>query len=324
MKKLLLGYGAEIIHMGKKQYPFLEVDKINAMMWSGYQAEGVKVCERYHETAMQEIFNKLEDGCDMKIIQIAGPSSSGKTTLAQNIFLHLCENDYNPVMISLDDYYRGKEYYSVNEFGESDYESPEAIDIALFNEQIYQLTHGITVELPLFNFEKVQREAVGRLIRAGECKAIIVEGIHALNPVIAENCNDISRFKIFVNAMGQITRKGELLFDAPDLRLVRRMVRDHFHRCTDALETLKRWPSVREGEEEHIFPYADSADISFNTWLPYETCVLKTFTDDILKEHRNYGKFAPEAKRLKHILSYFSPVSPEIIPTTSILKEFVK
>ena len=324
MEKLLLGYGAEILSMGKKIYPFLEVEKINTMMWVGYQLDGVKVCEKYHESAMVKIFDKIEDGCEMKIIQIAGPSSSGKTTLAANLFCSLSEKGYNPIMISLDDYYRGKEYYKVNEFGESDYESPEAIDIELFNEQIYNITHGVTVELPVFNFEKVAREPSGRIVRSGENKAIIVEGIHALNPVIAENCGDISRFKIFVNPMGQVLRKGELIFDAPDLRLVRRLVRDFFHRSTNAFETFMRWPSVREGEEKYIFPFADSADITFNTWLPYETCVLRTFTDDILNEIKNFGPHREVAKRLKQSLSYFVPVDPSIIPETSLLREFVK
>lgn len=324
MDKLLLGYGAEILSMGKKKYPFLEVEKINTMMWPDYQNDGVKVCEKYHESAMKAIFSRIEDGSEIKIIQISGPSSSGKTTLASNLFRYLREKMYNPVMISLDDYYRGKEYYKVNEYGESDYESPEAIDLELFNEHIYKMTHGMTVELPLFNFHKVQREPVGRIIEAGKSMAFIVEGIHALNPVIAQSCGDISRFKIFVNAMGQITRKGELLFDAPDLRLIRRLVRDYFHRCTNALGTIKRWDSVREGEEKYIFPYADSTDISFNTWLPYETCVLKTFTDDILKETINYGIYKKEATRLKHILSFFSKVSPSIIPKNSLLREFVK
>jgi len=324
MSRLLLGYGAEILSMGKKQYPSLEVDKINTMMWLDYQIEGVKVCEKYHENAMKAIFNELEDGSAIKIIQIAGPSSSGKTTLASNLFHNLCLKGYNPILISLDDYYRGKEYYAVNEQGESDYECPEAIDIDLFNEHIFKLSHGITVELPLFNFHTVQREPVGRLIHAGESRAFIVEGIHALNPVIASTCADISRFRIFVNAMGQVTRKGELILDAPDLRLLRRMVRDYFHRCTDALGTLKRWDSVREGEEKYIFPYADSADISFNTWLPYETCVLKTFTDEILFGIKNYGEFRTESKRLKLIMSYFHSVTPSIIPGTSLLQEFVK
>jgi len=324
MGKLLLGYGAEILNMGSRHYPFLEVEKINTMMWPDFQNEGVKVCEKYHDVAMNAIHTQIEGGSAIKIIQIAGPSSSGKTTFAGNIFDSLFSKGFNPVMISLDDYYRGKDYYKLNEYGESDYESPEAIDLELFNNNIFDLTHGIKVELPLFNFEKVQREPRGRIIEAGESRAFVVEGIHALNPAIAETCGDISRFKIFVNAMGQITRDEALLFDAPDIRLVRRMVRDYFHRCTDALGTLKRWDAVRAGEEKYIFPFADSADITFNTWLPYETCVLKTFTDEILGAVKDFGDHKEEAKRLKNILSFFISVSPEIIPAKSLLKEFVK
>jgi len=324
MNKLLLGYGAEILNMGKRQFPHLEVDKINTMMWPDYLLDGISVCERYHVSAMNEIFAQIEDGCDMKIIQIAGPSSSGKTTFATNIYNYLWEKGYNPVMISLDDYYRGQEYYAKNLSGDSDYESPEAIDIELFNEQIFKLSHGITVEIPKFNFETGERDPDGRIIPAGESKAFIVEGIHALNPVIAENCEDISRFKIFINAMGQIRHNGLVLFEAQDLRLIRRIVRDYFHRHTSALETIKRWPSVRDGEEKYIFPFADSSDISFNSWLPYETCVLKTFIDDILGEVKNYGKYSSEAKRLKKMLTNFRKVDPFFIPETSLLREFVE
>ncbi len=297
---------------------------INDIVKNGGINDFIRVSEALHEKKIANISDMISDSSHKKrVILIAGPSSSGKTTFAKRLSIQLRVNGLKPVMISIDDYFVNREETPLDENGERNYEVLEAIDIDLFNKQLYDLINLIEVEVPVYNFPRGMREKRGRKLKIGMNDIIIIEGIHGLNDRLI-NCIPLeNKFKIYVSALTSINIDDHNRIPSTDTRVIRRIVRDRRSRGSDALNTIKRWPSVRCGEKKNIFPFQEKADVMFNSALPYELGVLKTYAEPLLsKINSSYVEFS-EAKRLLEFLSYFLPVETGEIPANSIIKEFI-
>lgn len=285
--------------------------------------ELIRVAEALHEKKIAQIADMITE-TKKRIILIAGPSSSGKTTFAQRLAIQLKVNGLKPVSISTDDYFVDREHTPRDEWGEYDFEALEAVDIELFNEHLSKLIHGYEVEIPTFNFHTGQREYRGNTMRISEDHPIIIEGIHGLNENLTQDIPHDKKFKIYISALTQLNIDDHNRIPTTDTRLLRRIVRDSKYRGHSARNTLSRWNSVRRGEEKNIFPYQEGADVMFNSALIYELAVLKKYAEPLLKEiHKNEKEFS-EAKRLLKFLSYFLSIEDEsVIPQTSIIREFI-
>ena len=300
------------------------VGRLNDRINEGYGGELIKISEALHEKKIAEIADKIKERKTIKLILIAGPSSSGKTTFSKRLAVQLIVSGLKPVQISLDNYFVNREDSPLDENGEYDFESIEAIDIKTFTQNINDLQAGKTVEIPKFSFEDGKRFYDGTKISADKETIIIAEGIHALNPKLTKHIDSEIKYKIYISALTQIGIDGHNRIPTTDNRLLRRMIRDHKYRGYSAFETLKRWPSVRRGEEKNIFPYQEHADIMFNSALLYELALLKKYAEPLLKTICQSEKEFAEAVRILKFLSYFKDLNDEDeIPPTSILREFL-
>ena len=257
-----------------------------------------------------------------RLILIAGPSSSGKTTFSKRLATSLKTWGIQPVAIGMDDYFLPWKETPRNENGEMDFECVEAIDIALFNEHLLLLMEGHEVTLPKYDFLNGTRKE-GEKLKLNYNQPIIVEGIHGLNPKLPEAIPDNLKFKIYVSALTQLNMDSFNRIKTTDVRLVRRLVRDAQFRGHSALDTLKMWEKVRAGEDKYIFPYQESADVMFNSSLPYELCVLKKFALKLLKEVPAEEPEVTKARELIMLLSLIREIDPYYTPKTSIIREFV-
>jgi len=311
----------------KRWVRILEIENVGALndlIIKGKAAEIIRISEALHEKKLAEIADMIVHNENKKrIILIAGPSSSGKTTFAQRLSVQLRVNGVKPVTISLDDYFVNREDTPRDEFGEYDFEALEAIDIKLFNKHLNELMQGQEVEIPIFNFNTGKREPVGRKMRIDKDDVLLIEGIHGLNDKLTSEIPAQLKFKIYVSALTSMNIDDHNRIPTTDNRIIRRIVRDHQFRGSNALSTLKRWPSVRRGEEKHIFPYQESADIMFNSAMVYELSVLKTYAEPLLKEIDNSVPEYSEARRLIEFLSYFLPLDCRDVPSNSIIREFI-
>jgi len=300
------------------------VGRLNDRINEGYGGELIKISEALHEKKIAEIADKIKERKTIKLILIAGPSSSGKTTFSKRLAVQLIVSGLKPVQISLDNYFVNREDTPLDENGEYDFEAIEAIDIKTFTQNINDLQAGKTVEIPKFSFEEGKRFYDGTKISANNETIIIAEGIHALNPKLTKHINSEIKYKIYISALTQIGIDGHNRIPTTDNRLLRRMIRDYKYRGYSAYDTLKRWPSVRRGEEKNIFPYQEHADIMFNSALLYELALLKKYAEPLLKSICQNEKEYAEAKRILKFLSYFKDLNDEDeIPPTSILREFL-
>lgn len=283
----------------------------------------IKISEALHEKRIARIADKIYKSREkVRVILISGPSSSGKTTFSKRLSIQLMVLGLRPVQISLDNYFVDRELTPRDENGEYNFETLQAIDITLFNENLSDLLQGKDVLLPRFDFTTGKRNNGERLKISGD-QVLIVEGIHGLNPGLTPSIRPQCKFGIFVSALTQISIDAHNPIPSTDNRLIRRMVRDYRFRNYSALDTLRRWESVRHGEEQYIFPFQENADVMFNSALLYELAVLKTYAEPLLKTiPENETEYA-EALRLMKFLSYFQPVSAREIPPTSILREFL-
>lgn len=310
----------------KKWGRILDVENVGALndlIKAGKSTEIIRISEALHEKKLANIADMICCSNHKKrIILISGPSSSGKTTFAQRLSIQLRVNGLKPVTISLDDYFVNREDTPKDEFGEYDYEALEAIDVKLFNKQLNELIQGIEVELPIFNFSTGSREPAGKKMRISEDNVLVIEGIHGLNEKLTSEIPIEHKFKIYVSALTSINIDDHNRIPATDNRIIRRIVRDHQFRGSNAVSTIKRWPSVRRGEEKNIFPFQESADVMFNSALMYELCVLKTFAEPLLDAIDDSADEYSEARRLIEFLSYFLPIDIKDIPVNSIIKEF--
>ncbi|WP_051531519.1 nucleoside kinase [Clostridiisalibacter paucivorans] len=300
------------------------VGALNDKASNGEMADIIRISEALHEKKIAYIADKICEDPKRRIILIAGPSSSGKTTFAQRLSIQLRVNGKRPVSISLDDYFVNREDTPLDENGDYDFESIEAIDIKLFNENLLGLMNGKEVELPTFNFMTGKREYLGKKLKIDKDNPVIIEGIHGLNEKLTSYIDSKYKFKIYVSALTQLNIDSHNRIPTTDNRLIRRLVRDHKYRGSDAVKTLKQWDSVRRGEEMNIFPFQEEADAMFNSALVYELSILKRYAVPLLNEVKRDSEYFAESKRLLKFLSYFKDFDGEsIIPNTSIIREFI-
>lgn len=284
----------------------------------------IKISEALHEKKISQIADKIKARQKkIKVILIAGPSSSGKTTFGKRLAIQLMVNGIKPVNLSLDNYFVNREETPRDEKGEYDYESIDALDIATFNDNVQRLIQGEEIEIPKFSFETGQRYYDGEKIRISKNNVIIVEGIHGLNPKLTHLLPPESLFKIFVSALTSISIDNHNLINPADNRLIRRIVRDYKYRNYSALETLKRWESVLLGEQKHIVPYQEEADAMFNSALIYELGALKIQAEPLLREVTQQHPEHSKALRLLKFFSYIRALPTREIPPTSIIREFL-
>lgn len=302
-----------------------DVSELNESIETKKINELIRVAEANHEKEIVKIADKIYEKRDRtRIILIAGPSSSGKTTFAQRLSTHLRVTGLKPIAISLDDYFVDREFTPRDENGEYDFENIEAIDVELFNDHLLKLIQGEEVEIPTFNFITGKREFRKHLLKVKKNNPIIIEGIHGLNDRLTEDIPRENKYKIYISALTQLNVDQHNRIPTTDTRLIRRMVRDNQYRSHDALHTLKFWSSVRRGEEKYIFPFQEEADIMFNSALFYELAVLKKHVEPLLKEIPQKSPYYSEAKRLLKFLKYFITIEDESsILQNSILKEFI-
>lgn len=300
------------------------VSHLNDAITEGRFQELLNVAEALHEKKIAQIADMITNSHDKKkLVLIAGPSSSGKTTFAQRLAVQLRVNGIRPISISMDDYFKNRDDTPKDENGEYDFETVEAIDIDTFNDVLTRLIKGELVELPVYNFSTGMREWKGKKLKIDDDQVIIVEGIHGLNETLTEEIPREKKFKIYISALTHLSVDNHNRIPTSDLRLLRRIVRDFQFRSADALSTIKRWDSVRRGEDKYIYPYQEDADIMFNSSLVYELCVLKKVALPQLQKINNDVREYIEAKRLIKFLNYFLPLDSDGIPNNSILREFV-
>ena len=295
---------------------------LNEKVASGEVGDLILTTEALQEKVWANIADEIHRQ-DAKMVLISGPSSSGKTTSCKRLSVQLSVVGYNPVQISVDDFFLEREQTPRDKNGEHDFESLEAIDLDLFNNTLNGLLAGKEVELPVFNFQLGKKEWKGKKISMQENSILVIEGIHCLNPKLTISIPDKTKYKIFVSALTSLSVDSQNPIPTTDTRLIRRIIRDFNYRGYSALDTLRRWQSVRDGEEKNIFPYQENADVMFNTSLIYELSVLRPYAMPILLAVPEYEPEYAEAIRLIKFLWFFKPISDEMIPGTSILREFV-
>lgn len=283
----------------------------------------ILVQEALQELKIAQLALQIIDRKNTKFVMIAGPSSSGKTTFAKRLSIQLTAHGMKPHTISVDDYFLERHMTPRDENGEYDFETIDALDVKQFNDDMINLLNGEAVEIPRYNFHTGKREYNGKTLKLGEEDILIIEGIHCLNDKLSYSLPKESKFKIYISALTQLNVDEHNRIPTTDGRLIRRMVRDARDRSTTAEETIARWQSVRNGEENYIFPYQEEADAMFNSALIYELGVLKQFAEPLLFSVPTTSPQYPEAKRLLKFLDYFLSVNSELIPTNSLIREFI-
>ena len=302
------------------------VGQLNSKVLAGDASELIKIAEAFHENKLAQVAGCVAEANrerGVRLVLISGPSSSGKTTFAKRLGVQLRVLGLNPVLISLDDYFVDREKTPRDENGEYDYEALEAIDLEQFNDHLKRLERGESVDIPRYDFISGTRQWHDNPLQLDERSVLIVEGIHGLNPALTPGVPESRKFKIYVSCFTSVALDNVSRIATSDNRLLRRLTRDYRTRGNDALSTLARWESVRRGEEKHIFPYQENADVMFNSSLFYEISVLRRFAEPILREVPVTVPEYGEAKRMLKFLDNFIPISPEEIPPTSLLREFI-
>jgi uridine kinase len=302
------------------------VGDLNTLVAKRNIRDYVRIAEAHQARKMSEIAERICDRKDtVKTVLLAGPSSSGKTTSAKKLSIELLVLGIKPIAISLDNYYVGTDRTPKDEKGEPDYECLEALDIPLLNAHLLALYRGEEITMPSYDFKTGMRdEHGGKKIRMDERRSVlIVEGIHALNDNLTPDIPRDTKFKVYVSALTQLNLDDHNRIPTSDNRLLRRMVRDYQFRGKDAAGTIKMWPNVQAGERKHIFPYQNTADAAFNSALDYELSVLKYYADPLLRAVKPGQREYAEASRLYSFLENFAPISPQLVPGTSILREFI-
>lgn len=300
-----------------------DVGALNEKVLDGEIIDIIRVNEALHEKKIAYIADMIYDRKDVKIVLIAGPSSSGKTTFARRLGIQLRVNGLVPIPISLDDYFVDREKTPRDENGEYDFESIYALDLQLFNRNLEQLLRGEEVEIPEFNFKKGAREWSGNRMRLPENGILIIEGIHGLNEMLTSAIPKENKFKIYISALTQLNLDDHNRIATTDVRIIRRIVRDYLSRGYGGEQTLKMWPSIKRGEEKNIFVFQEEADVMFNSTLVYELCVLKKFALEEISKVDPAGPVNYEALRLKSFLNFFKDVDTKLVPENSILREFI-
>ncbi|MBR6527508.1 MAG: nucleoside kinase, partial [Lachnospiraceae bacterium] len=299
------------------------VGDLNDLIVGKGLGELILVQEALMEKKLAQIAETIASDRRKKIILIAGPSSSGKTSFSHRLSIQLKTYGLNPHPIAVDNYFRDRELAPRDANGNYNFEALECVDVELFNDQMLQLLAGEKVSLPTYNFVTGKPEFRGNTLQLGEEDILVIEGIHCLNDKMSYRLPDDCRYRIYISAMTQLNVDEHNRIPTTDGRLIRRIVRDSRTRGTSAQSTIARWNSVRRGEEENIFPYQESADVVFNSALIYELSVLKAYAEPLLFSVPKDSPEYQEAKRLLKFFDYFLPVASEDIPRNSLLREFI-
>lgn len=299
------------------------VAALNKLICDGKAGDLIMMQEAFLEKNIGNIAEQAAKNEDMRLIMIAGPSSSGKTTFSHRLACQFQALGYKPHPIAVDNYFKNRSDYPRDEEGNLDFEALGCVDIEKFNEDMNALLAGKRVELPNFNFHLGMREYKGNSLQIGKKDILIIEGIHCLNEELSYNLPKESKFKIYISALTQLNVDEHNRIPTTDGRLIRRMVRDARTRGTSALQTIQRWQSVRRGEDKNIFPFQEEADVMFNSALVYELAVLKLYAEPLLFGIPRDCPEYDEAKRLLKFLDYFLGMDSEMIPRNSIIREFI-
>ena len=297
--------------------------KLNEVIKNNKIKDYILLDEALHEKKIAQIADKIYKNKKVKVILIAGPSSSGKTTFSKRLELELKLNGLKPKTISVDNYFVERKHTPKDENGEYDFETIEAIDTNLLNNDLIKLLNGEEIQMPEFNFKTGTKEYKGNTMKIEEDEVLIMEGIHCLNDKLTYLIPKEQKFKIYISCLTVLNIDYYNRISTTDTRLIRRIVRDNQFRGYDALHTLKMWPSVNRGEAKNIFPYQEEADVMFNSSLIYELSVLKDYAMPLLKEIGPEIPEYSEAKRIYSMLSYFQSIEPKNIPSNSLLREFI-
>ncbi|MGL5577847.1 MAG: nucleoside kinase [Fusobacteriaceae bacterium] len=299
------------------------IGSLNEKVLGGEIRELIRINETLHEVRLGEIAGSILANNDIKLVTVAGPTSSGKTTFSKRLTLHLKSRGIFPVMISLDDYYIDRCRVPLNCLGEKDYEEIEALDLELLNENLKDLIVGKEALVPEYDFYTGERRKERKAVRVPQNGIIIIEGIHGLNERLTENIERKNKFKIYVSCLTQLNIDKHNRIPTNEVRKIRRIVRDSLSRGTNAEKTLSMWSSVRAGEEKNIFQYQEEADVMFDSNLVYELGVLKHYAMNELIKIGIESKYYDEATRLMRFLYCFADVDSKYVPDVSILKEFI-
>jgi len=299
------------------------VGDFNEAVRSGQTTGLINVSEALQEKKIASIAEQIAHRQGTRVVLIAGPSSSGKTTFCKRLSIQLVTCGIKPIQISLDDYFVDRHLTPKDENGEYDYESVHALNIPLLNEQLQQLFEGKNIELPKYNFQTGKSEKSGKRLQLDDNQVLVLEGIHALNPELTAQIPQEQKFHIYISALTTILLDDHNYIRTTDNRLLRRIIRDYKYRGVNAQETIHRWPSVRAGENKWIFPYQENADVMFNTAMLFELAVIKQQAEPLLDlVPENCPEYA-EAYRLRTFLDYIQPIPNRALPPTSLLREFL-
>lgn len=299
------------------------VGDLNDAVDKGFATDIINVNEALQEKKIARIADQIAARHDVKLVLLAGPSSSGKTTTCKRLSIQLLTCGLKPLQISLDDYFIDRDKTPLDPNGEYDYESIHALNIALINEQFNALFKGEEIELPRYNFQAGKSEKSGKRLRLGPNDIVVVEGIHALNPELTAQIPEQQKFRVYVSALTTILLDEHNYIPTTDNRLLRRIIRDYKYRGVSAQESIHRWPSVRAGEERWIFPYQENADAMFNSAMLYELAVIKQQAEPLLEQVPENCEEYAEAHRLLKFLRYFHAISYRQLAPTSLLREFL-
>ena len=302
------------------------VGDLNRRILDGDASELIKIAEAFHELKISNIARSIAEANEQRGVRMAlisGPSSSGKTTFSKRLGVQLRVRGYDPVLIALDDYFVDRDKTPLGEDGKPDFEALEAIDLATLNDHLKRLAKGESVEIPRYDFISGKRQWHEKPLKLTDRSILIMEGIHALNPKLTPSIADDQKFKIYISCFTSVAMDNFSRIPTSDNRMLRRTIRDNATRGNDALRTLSMWPSVRHGEEKHIFPYQENADVMFNSSLFYEISVLRALAEPVLREVPDTVPEYAEAKRMLKFLDNFVPIAPDEIPPTSLLREFI-
>ena len=299
------------------------IGDLNEVIGKGYSPQLIMVSEALQEKKISRIADEVTRRQGVKLVLIAGPSSSGKTTTCKRLSVQLAVNGIKPVAISLDDYFLDRDKTPRDEKGDYDFENLHALNLPLLNEQLTALFRGEEVELPRYDFPTGTSQMSGKKLRLGENEILVVEGIHALNPELTSQIPDEQIFRVYASALTTVLLDNHNYIPTTDNRLLRRIIRDHKYRAVSARETIRRWPSVRAGENKWIFPFQENADAMFNTAMLFELAVIKSQAEPLLEAVPENCPEHAEAYRLLKFLRYIQPIPDTQIPPTSLLREFL-
>ena len=299
------------------------VGDFNAAVDAGFATDIINISEALQEKKIGQIAEEIAHRKGVKLVLLAGPSSSGKTTTCKRLSIQLAVNGLKPLQISLDDYFVDRERTPKDENGEYDYESIYALDLQKINDQFNALFRGEEVELPKYDFQSGKSKNSGKKLKMNDNNVLVVEGIHALNPELTSQIPDEQIFRVYASALTTILLDNHNYIPTTDNRLLRRIIRDYKYRGVSAQETIHRWPSVRAGENKWIFPFQENADAMFNSAMLYELAVIKMQAEPLLQQVPENSEEYAEAYRLLKFLKYFKGIPYNNLPPTSLLREFL-